>query len=44
MEQKKFVGCLVLSDLLCEKNRIWRIFGGVITKKIIRQILGILLK
>jgi hypothetical protein len=34
----------MLSDLLCEENRIWRSFEVVITKKSTRQILEILLK
>ena len=33
-----------MSDLLCEENLIWRNFKVVITKKITRQILEILLK
>ena len=41
---KKNVGCLVLSGLLCEENRIWRNVELIITKKRRKQLLEVLLK
>jgi len=38
------VGCLVLSGLLCEENRIWRNVELIITKKRRKQLLEVLLK